>query len=52
MSERSPIPNLKALNELEIQLLEKSPNLFNGVSNRKKTKILHSLKDLINIEVR
>ncbi len=52
MNEKLPVPNPPNVKELEVQLLERYPNLFNGVSNTKKNKILNSLKDLIVVEVR
>lgn len=52
MTDNTPIPSQPSIKELEIQLLEKNPQIFDRVSNTKKTKILQSLQDLISIEVR
>lgn len=52
MSKKLPVPNPPSVKDLENQLLEKTPRLFDGVSNTKKGKILNSLKDLILVEVR
>lgn len=50
MSEKSPIHNPPSVKELEVQLLEKDPHIFDGLSNTKKGKILKSLKDVIRVE--
>lgn len=52
MSDRHLIPNPPSVKDIEAQLLEKNPKIFDGVSNTKKNKILNSLKDYIGVEVR
>jgi len=44
-----PTPSIK---ELESQLLNKHPKIFEGISNNRKAKILKSLQDVITIEIR
>ena len=54
MGEKTPTqsPSPPSISELENQLLEKNPRVFEGLSNTRKNKLLHSLKDIISIEVR
>lgn len=52
MSNSTPTPNTPSKKELEDQLIERHPNLFDGISSTKKDKILNSMKNLIKVEVR
>lgn len=47
------IPNIiSSSKELEEQLLEKNPQIFDGLSDNKKEEIINSLKEILYVEVK
>jgi len=51
MSASDNIPSPPKPKSLEVQLLEKDPHLFAGLSNTKKRKLLNSLSEIMELEI-